>query len=51
MSCQFQVYSTVIQIYIYVKTYIYMSVYILFQILFPYRLLQNIDYIVPCAIQ
>ena len=30
-----------------------MNIYILFQILFPYRLLQNIEIlsIVPCAIQ
>ena len=30
--------------------YIYIHIYILFQILFLYRLLQNVEYI-PCAIQ
>ena len=37
MLCQLQVYSKVIQLYTYI--YIYS-----FEILFPYRLLQNIEY-------
>ena len=37
----FQVHSKVIQLYIYI-------VYIIFQIIFHYRLLQNIDYSFPC---
>ena len=41
MLCQFQVYSRVIQLYIYM--YIFF-----FQILFPYRLLQNIEYSSLC---
>ena len=44
MPCQFQMQSKVIQLH----TYTYIS--ILFQILFPYRLSQNID-TAPCAIQ
>ena len=43
---QFQVYSTVIQLFIYISRYIY--IYILFHILFHYRLLQNIEYISLC---
>ena len=45
MLCQFQVYRTVIQLYIYIYICIeYIQIYILFQILFPYGLLQNIEY-------
>ena len=40
MLCQFQVYSKVIQLYIYI--------YIIFQILFHYRLLQDIKYSSLC---
>ena len=35
-------YSKVIHMYVYIYTHIY--IYTLFQILFPYRLLQNIEY-------
>ena len=34
--------------YTYVYTYTYEYTYILFQILFPYRLLQDIEYISLC---
>ena len=45
MLCKFQVYSQVIQLDIYIYIYVYMNnIYILFQVLFPYRLLQNIEY-------
>ena len=40
MLCVFQVYSKVIQLYIYI--------YIYFQILFHYRLLQDIEYSSLC---
>ena len=62
ISCQFQVYSTVTQLcvcvcvcvcvcmYIYVVYIpIYIQLYIPFQILFPYRLLEIIDYISLCC--
>ena len=54
-------YSKVIQIYIYIHTHIYVCVYIyiyiythththtLYQILFPYRLLQNTEYSSLCC--
>ena len=57
MQCQFQVYSKVIQFYIYIYIYIHthMCIYIYtyiynvpFQILFHYRLLQDIDYSSLC---
>ena len=35
-------------IYIYIYIYIFRYIYILFQILFPYRLLQNIEYSYLC---
>ena len=37
-----------IYIYIYVCVYIYIYIYIPFQILFPYRLLQNIEHSSLC---
>ena len=49
--CKFQVYHTVIQldvcVYMCVCVYIYIYIYIL-QILFPYRLLKNIEYSFLC---
>ena len=48
-------YSKVIRLYIYKRIYIYIYIYIhththiLFQILFPYRLLQNIEYSSLCS--
>ena len=44
MLCSFQVYSKVIQLCINIFNYIH----ILFQILFPYRLLQGIEYSSLC---
>ena len=50
MLCYFQVYSKVIQLYIYMCIYVYMHVYIyiLFQIVFHNRLLQDIEYSSLC---
>ena len=42
----FQVYSKVIQLYIYMCVYI--CIYILFQIIFHYRLLKDIEYSSLC---
>ena len=52
MLCEFQVYSNVIQgcvcvcvcIHIYINIYIYLIYNVLFQVLFHYRLLQDIEY-------
>ena len=57
MLCYLQVYSKVIQliyVYIYIfslhmySVYRYIQKYVLFQILFPYRLLQGIEYSSLC---
>ena len=48
MLCYFQVYSSDSVIYPYLYLYLHLHLYILFQILFPYRLLQNIEYSSLC---
>ena len=39
---------TYVYMYVYIYIYIYIYICILFQILFPYRLLQNIEYSLLC---
>ena len=49
MLCQSRVYNKVIQLYIcYIYIYTHTHTYIPFQILYHYRLLQDIEYSSPC---